>query len=381
MGEGTGCRVPRRPLPYGALFMCTTDEQYMRRALELAARARGRTSPNPMVGCVAVSNGRVLAEAYHAQAGAPHAEIAAIDAAREPVAGATLYVTLEPCNHTGRTPPCTERIIAERPARVVVAMEDPNPLVSGKGVAALREAGIAVDVGVLESEARRLNEAYAKYITEKTPFVIAKCAMTLDGKIATRTGDSRWVTGEESRAFVHRIRDQTDAILVGSRTVMTDNPSLTARLPESGGYDPVRVLVDADDYLDASHRVFHLDSSAPTWVVVPAGRTFEGGAAVIEVPPGPGGVDMVQLMRELAAREIVSVLIEGGGATLASAFEARIVDKLMFFIAPKIIGGREAVTAVEGAGVERMDEAVQLERMSANPVGEDILIEAYVRKG
>ncbi len=333
-----------------------------------------------MVGCVAVRDGRILAEGFHSEAGAPHAEIEAIDAAADGIAGATLYVTLEPCNHTGRTPPCTDRLIAEGPNRIVIAMKDPNPRVSGQGLAALREAGIQVDVGVLESEARALNEAYIKFITGKQPFVIAKCAMSVDGKIATRTGDSRWVTGEASRARVHEIRDEVDAILVGSRTVMTDDPSLTTRLPQGRGHDPVRILVDADDYLDASHRVFHLDSPAPTWVVVPIGRGFEGEAEVIQVPTGPGGVDMAELMRELAAREIVSVLIEGGGATLASAFEARIVDKIMFFIAPKIVGGHDAVTAVEGVGAERMDDAIQLEHMTANPVGEDILIEAYVKK-
>ncbi|MBI4559481.1 MAG: bifunctional diaminohydroxyphosphoribosylaminopyrimidine deaminase/5-amino-6-(5-phosphoribosylamino)uracil reductase RibD [Candidatus Hydrogenedentes bacterium] len=355
------------------------DHEYMQRALDLAARGRGRTSPNPMVGCVIVRDGRVIGEGCHARAGEPHAEVNAIQAAGD-VRGATLYVNLEPCSHVGRTPPCVDLIIEHGPKRVVVAMHDPNPKVSGEGIYRLRDAGIEVEVGLMEGEARTLNEIFIKYITTKMPFVIAKCAMTLDGKIATRTGDSRWVTGEESRRLVHRLRNEMDAILVGSRTVMLDDPSLTTRLDDGKIKDPVRVILDADDYLDTARRVFHTESTAPTWVAVPDHRNFEGADEVLRIPGGHAGLDMVALMRELGAREITSVLIEGGGTTHASAFDAGIVDKVMFFVAPKIVGGRDAVTAVEGEGIPLMADALPLERMGVRQIGEDLLIEAYVKK-
>lgn len=356
------------------------DIEYMRRALDLAEQGRGRTSPNPMVGCVIVRNGTVLGEGWHQKAGEPHAEVNAIKDAGGDIAGATLYVTLEPCCHQGRTPPCLDALLKHRPARVVVAMHDPNPKVSGESIFRLRDAGVQVDVGVLESEARQQNEAFVKLITSKMPFVIAKCGMTLDGKIATRTGDSRWVTSEESRRMVHELRNQVDAILVGSRTVMTDDPSLTTRLPAGKIKDPIRVILDADEYLDTNARVFHIESDAPTWVVASSDRALPGNTKLIKVRKTRRGLDMIDLMHELAKRDVMTVLIEGGGTTHATAFNAGIVDKVMFFVAPKIVGGREAVTVVEGDGVERMDDAILLERMTARPVGEDLLIEAYVKK-
>ena len=355
------------------------DEAYMRRALELAARGKGRTSPNPVVGCVVVRKGSIVGEGYHERAGEPHAEVNAVRAAGGDIEGATVYVSLEPCCHQGRTPPCTEFLIEHKPARVVVALHDPNPKVCGEGIFALRQAGIEVEVGLLEEEARALNEAFIKYITRGMPFVIAKCGMSLDGKIATRTGDSKWVTGEASRRMVHELRNQVDAILVGSRTVMMDDPSLTTRIEDPAPRDPVRIIVDAAEYLDADRLVFKLESGSPTWVAVPDDRNFEGADEVLRIPSGKGGLDLELLMRELASREIVSVLIEGGGTTLASAFESGIVDKVMFFVAPKIIGGREAVTAVEGEGAKRIMDAIYLENMTSQTVGEDILIEAYVK--
>lgn len=355
------------------------DARFMRRALDLARRGKGRTSPNPLVGCVVVRDGEIVGEGYHKCAGGPHAEVNALRDAGHDAEGATIYVSLEPCCHHGKTPPCTGLIIHHRPARIVVAMRDPNPLVAGKGIAELEAAGIPVTVGVLEHEAQTLNEAFTKYMVEKMPFVIAKCGMSLDGKIATRTGDSRWVTGEASRRLVHELRSEVDAILVGSRTVMVDDPSLTARTG-TAAKDPIRIIVDADDYLSTDRRVFHQDSAAPTWVALPQGRRFEGADDVIHVPNGPGGIDLAALMRELAVREVVSVLIEGGGTTHASAFSAGIVDKVMFFIAPKIIGGRDAITAVEGDGAELISDAIQLERMTASMVGGDVLVEAYVKR-
>jgi len=355
------------------------DETHMRRALDLAEQGRGRTSPNPMVGCVITRNGEVLAEGYHAKAGGPHAEIVALDKVGD-AEGATIYITLEPCTHHGKTPPCIDRVLAAKPARAVIAMTDPNPNVAGKGIKAMQDAGIEVEVGMCEDKAKKLNEVFIKFITTGMPFVISKVGMTLDGKIATRTGHSKWVTGEASRRKVHELRNVVDAILVGSRTVMLDDPSLTTRLDQDDTRDPTRIILDADEYLDETPKVFHMQSNAPTWVVVPEGRDFAHADDVLHVPTNAEGMDMVHLMRQLGAREITSVLIEGGGHTHGSAFEMDIVDKVMFFIAPKIIGGADAVTAVEGIGVESMDAAVMLEDWSVSIVGEDLLIEAYVKR-
>ena len=374
---------PERRVVFRDVLFMANDIEFMQRALTLAEQGRGRTSPNPMVGCVVVRDGVILGEGYHAKAGEPHAEVHAIRVATAnggTIEGATLYVTLEPCCHEGRTPPCTDLLIRHHPARVVVAMHDPNPKVSGEGIFQLRNAGFMVEVGLLENEARLLNEAFCKFITTGMPFVIAKCGMSLDGKIATRTGDSRWVTGETSRLMVHALRNEVDAILVGSRTVMLDDPSLTTRLPEGKVKDPIRILLDADNYLDSNARVFHSESTAPTWVALPDDSTFEGADDIIRIPAGPGGLDMRVLMKKLAERGVMSVLIEGGGATLASAFEAEIVDKVVFFVAPKIVGGRNAVTAVEGEGIARMNDALLLENMTACQVGEDLRITAYMKK-
>jgi len=387
MGEGLNGPVclralPRRRVPERGQTM-PNDIEYMQRAIALAEQGRGQTSPNPMVGCVVVRDGEVIGEGFHEGVGLPHAEVKALEAIKESggdARGATIYVTLEPCNHTGHTPPCADRLIEEGVGRVVAAMADPNPQVAGQGALRLRQAGIEVDLGVCEAEARLLNEAWLKFITTSMPFVISKVGMSLDGKIATHTGDSRWVTGETARAVVHRLRNEVDAIMVGSRTVMLDDPSLTTRLEEGWIKDPVRIILDSDEYLDATRRVFHIESTAPTWVVSPVERDIEGADDVIIVPRSETGVDMTALMKVLGQRQITSVLIEGGGTTHASAFEAGIVDKCLFFVAPKIIGGKEAVSAVEGIGAARMADVVRLEGMHATPIGEDILIEAYVAR-
>lgn len=357
-----------------------SDSEYMQRALALAAKGLGRTSPNPMVGCVVVAGQEIVGEGFHEYAGGPHAEVNAFrDIPAERRKGLTVYVTLEPCAHHGKTPPCLDFLLKEDLSRVVVAMEDPNPLTRGRSIARLREAGISVDVGCCEAEARRLNEVFIKYITTGRPFVIVKCGMTLDGKIASRTGHSRWITCEAARTRVHEIRSQVDGILVGSRTVMLDDPSLTCRLVNGFAKDPTRIILDAGEYLDSKRRIFQLNSEAPTWVAVSADHDYPEADDVIRLPKGNGGIDMAVLMDELGKRSITSLLIEGGGTTHASAFKAGIVDKVMFFVAPKILGGRDAVSPVEGEGFATIDEAIQLDHMTATPVGQDLLIEAYVR--
>ena len=357
-----------------------SDTTYMEQALALAARGLGRTSPNPMVGCVVVSNNQVVGEGYHAYAGGPHAELNAFQAIpSDRRKRLTVYVTLEPCAHHGKTPPCVDFLLQEDITRVVVAMEDPNPLTAGKSIARLREAGIAVDVGCCEAEACRLNEVFLKYITTGRPFVIAKCGMTLDGKIASRTGHSKWITCEASRTRVHELRAQMDGILVGSRTVMLDDPSLTCRLTKGFSKDPTRIILDAGDCLDRKRRVFNLNSEAETWVAVCTDRDYPEADAVIRVPRHENGVDMAALMDELGKRGITSLLMEGGGTAHAGAFNAGIVDKVVFFIAPKILGGRDAVSPVEGPGFDTIDEAIQLDHMTATPMDQDLLIEAYVR--
>lgn len=360
----------------------------MQMALDLARRAMGRTSPNPMVGAVVVKDGRVVGQGYHARAGTPHAEINALQEAGAQAAGATLYVTLEPCCHHGRTGPCTEAVLAAGVSRVVAAMTDPNPLVAGRGLERLREAGVEVTVGVMEEEARQLNEVFIKYITTRRPFVVLKAAMSLDGKIATRTGESRWITGREARLEVHRLRDRYDAILVGVNTVLLDNPSLTTRLPEGEGKDPVRIIVDSRARTPPQARVITQSSPAPTIIAVTPDapeenlRRLEGAGAKILIVPGSGPrVDLAALMAELGRREITSVLIEGGAEIHASALEARIVDKVIWFIAPQIIGGRQAPGPVGGEGPARLAEAVELKEVSVDRYGPDICVQGYVETG
>jgi diaminohydroxyphosphoribosylaminopyrimidine deaminase/5-amino-6-(5-phosphoribosylamino)uracil reductase len=359
-----------------------TDEYYLRRTFELAARARGRTSPNPLVGAVIVRDGQVVGEGFHRQAGLPHAEIEALKAAGEAARGATLYVNLEPCCHTGRTGPCTEAIIAAGIKRVVAAMPDPNPLVAGKGFTRLREAGIEVTTGLLEKEARALNEAFVKYITTRRPFVILKTAMSLDGKIATVTGESKWITGPEARRYVHELRDSCDAILAGIGTVLKDDPSLTTRLPE-GGRDPVRVILDSRARTPLTARVLTQESTAPTLIAVtemaPGERVAalrEAGAEVLVCGPGPA-VDLGLLLSALGEREITSLLVEGGSTVNASFLLQGLVDKIVWFIAPLIIGGHGAISPVGGTGIRHLARAIRLKEMNLRQFGSDLCIEAY----
>lgn len=356
-------------------------EEWMRFALRLAGAARGQTAPNPMVGAVVVKEGRLLGFGAHLRAGTPHAEVHALNMAGPEAKGATLYVTLEPCNHHGRTPPCTERIIAEGIRCVVVGMADPEPLVSGKGIERLRQAGIEVITGVLEDEAGKLNEAYVHHRLHGRPFVTMKTAATLDGKIATRTGDSRWVTGAEARRYVHRLRREHDAVMVAIGTVLADRPRLTVRLPE-GGRNPLRVVVDSRLRIPLDTPVTDV-SEAPTWVFCTEQRDRdkerrlrELGVEVIVAGEGPR-VDLREVFDTLGERGILSVLAEGGGELNAALLEGRWVQKTVAFIAPKWAGGCDAPSAVGGDGVERMADAIALRDVTVERFGEDVCITGY----
>jgi diaminohydroxyphosphoribosylaminopyrimidine deaminase/5-amino-6-(5-phosphoribosylamino)uracil reductase len=359
----------------------------MKLALSLAAKGMGRTSPNPMVGAVIVKQNKIIGQGYHQKAGTPHAEIHALREAGADAKGATLYVTLEPCSHYGRTPPCADAIITAGISHVVIGARDPNPLVSGRGIAALQAAGITTQCGLLEEEAIRMNEVFYKFITTKRPFVVLKCAMTLDGKIATRTGHSQWITGEAARQYGHRLRDQYDAILVGRGTILADDPLLTTRLPNGEGKNPVRIIVDSKASIPISSKVIS-DRAART-IIAATGKApveriralQEAGLQVLVLPEKEGRVDMVSLVQELGRRDITSVLIEGGAAINCAALHANIVDKVHFFIAPKLVGGHDAIGPIGNPGINDLNKAVQISFTYTERLGEDLHLEGYVRKG
>lgn len=362
----------------------------MKMALDLAVKGSGYTSPNPMVGAVIVKDNKVVGKGFHQAAGKAHAEVNAIDDAGISADGATLYVTLEPCNHTGRTPPCTEKILTAGINRVVVAMEDPNPDVRGGGIAYLTSQGVDVTVGVCKDEARQLNEVFIKYSKTKRPFVIIKCAATLDGRIATKTGDSRWVTGEASRNFVHRLRHAVDAIMVGIDTVVRDDPSLTTRLGRdlpNKGRDPVRVVLDTRLRTPEAAKLLRLDSDSDTFIVTgpdvsddKKAKIEEKGAKVIEAPVKDGMIDLDGLMANLGALGLTSLLIEGGSRVIASALAAGIADKIIFFYAPKILGGDDGVPICQGPGPALMDQSIPVKDVQVRRFGDDIMVEGYIVK-
>lgn len=358
------------------------DTYYMRRALGLASKGLGWTSPNPAVGAVVVSNGKIVGEGYHHRAGEPHAEVHALRQAGEQARGATLYVTLEPCNHYGRTPPCTEAILAAGIRRVVAATADANPVVRGRGLLQLARAGLEVQVGVGRQEARELNEAFAKYITTGRPWVSLKAAMSLDGKVATRAGDSRWITGPSARRLVHQLRHRHDAVLVGIGTVLADDPRLTVRLGE--GRDPVRLVLDSSLRLPLQARLINQTSTAPTWVITTPRhdaerrRLLEAKGVEVIVVPGKGPrVDLATMLDLLGKRGITSILVEGGPTVNAAFLDAKLVDRMYVFLAAKIIGGCEAPGPVGGEGPERVAGAQRLTRVRVEQVGEDWLISGY----
>lgn len=363
------------------------DEKYMKRALELAAQATGRTSPNPLVGAVVVKDEVVVGEGYHHKAGMPHAEVHALTQAGESAQGATLYVTLEPCDHQGLTPPCTRAVIAAGIKRCVVAMEDPNPLVNGRGLTTLAEAGIEIETGLLQHEAEKQNEVFLKYIISGLPFVVLKTAMTLDGKIASQSGDSRWITSEAARQRVHEMRDQADAIMVGIGTVLADDPRLNTRLADRQGRDPVRLIIDGRLDLPLHSQIVASSIKQQTLVFAAASadpnraRQLERlGLEVITVDGAADDLNLEQVLQTAAHRKLCSVLVEGGGGINASLLKYGLVDKICWFIAPKIIGGSNAPSPVEGGGLGTMAEALQIEDMQISHIGPDILVSGYVNK-
>ncbi len=355
-----------------------SDTRWMRRALRLALRGQGRTSPNPMVGAVIAKAGQLIGQGHHRQAGGPHAEIWALRDAGDKARGATIYVTLEPCSHHGRTPPCTDALIQAGLARVVAAVEDPNPQVSGNGFRKLQEAGIEVAVGLLGDEARRLNASYFKHTTSGLPFVSLKAAMSLDGKIATSTGESRWITGDKARALGHRLRAIHDAVLVGVGTVLADDPRLTVR--DARGRTPLRVIVDSRARTPAEAALLTADEVPPVIAVTreAPGERLEAlrraGVEIWEMPSSGGQVDLRALMKRLGERQVLSVLVESGGTLTAALLDADLADRVYFFVAPRLIGGAEAPSPVGGAGVAKLSEAWRLENVRVRRVGEDFLI-------
>lgn len=359
------------------------DRRFMALALRLAVKGAGYTSPNPMVGAVVVQEGRIVGRGYHRRVGSAHAEVEALQDAGPQARGATLYVTLEPCHHHGRTPPCTAAVLAAGIGRVVIATRDPNPRVTGGGAEFLRTQGLRVEVGLLEQEARRLNEAFFKAVTTGLPLVIAKAACSLDGKIATRTGDARWITGEKARALGHRLRHQVDAILVGLGTVRADDPRLTTRLPR--GKDAIRVILDSRLRLPLEAQVLTQKSSAPTWVAcTPAAppeniRALEERGAEVLIVPGEGDrVDLPGLLQILGQRQVQSLLVEGGAEVHGAFFDQGLVDKFYFFYAPKIIGGRRASGVLGGQGAARVQDALLARDLTIRRLGSDLLISGYL---
>lgn len=363
------------------------DNYYMNKAMDLARLGKGRTSPNPLVGAVIVKEGRIIGEGYHGYYGGNHAEVEAINSAKESVRGATIYVNLEPCSHYGKTPPCATRLVDEGFSRVVVAMYDPNPKVAGKGIEILKESGVEVEVGLLEKEAWELNEIFIKYITEKMPFVYLKYAMTLDGKIASITGDARWISNEKSREEVHKLRNRVGAIMVGLGTIIADDPSLNTRIVEGKGKDPIRIIVDSHCTIPVTSKVLHIESEAKTIIAVTRQADHlkieaveTTGAEVLVIKDNDGRVDLTSLLRVLGNRGIDSILIEGGGELSYSALEAELVDKVQVYIAPKIIGGAKAPSPVAGKGITLMREAIELKDIKRKILDEDIMIEGYIRR-
>ncbi|MCC8141124.1 MAG: bifunctional diaminohydroxyphosphoribosylaminopyrimidine deaminase/5-amino-6-(5-phosphoribosylamino)uracil reductase RibD [Lachnospiraceae bacterium] len=361
-------------------------EDYMSRALELAKKGAGHTNPNPMVGCVVVKDGRVIGEGWHEEYGGFHAERNALLHCEEDPAGADLYVTLEPCCHTGKTPPCTDIILEKGIGRVFVGSLDPNPLVNGRGIQILRDAGIPVETGILAEECEHINEVFYHYISTKRPFLVMKYAMSLDGKIACATGDSKWVTGEAAREHVQKLRNRYMGIMVGIGTVLADDPMLTCRIP--GGTNPTRIICDSSLRIPKDSRIVQTAREIPT-IVACSSEVFQSERAKkkvellndagIQILPTSGGVgiNLIQLMEKLGGQGIDSILLEGGGTLNSSALRDGIVNKIYAYISNKLIGGVDAPTPIGGIGADHIAEAVQLTNVNIRAIEEDMCICGY----
>ena len=358
------------------------DRDYMGRALELAERGIGKTNPNPLVGAVIVKEGRIIGEGWHEHYGQAHAEVNAVKNAAESAEGATVYVNLEPCCHFGKTPPCTELLIREKVKRVVIGTLDPNPLVAGKGAQRLSEAGIEVVAGVMENECRRLNEVFFHYIQKRRPYVVMKAAMSLDGKIAAPSGESKWITEEAARKDVQLLRNRYSSVMVGVETVIRDDPELTCRL--EGGRNPKRIILDSSLRIPPDSKVLKDPQGNPALLACTeraqaehAERLRSQGAELLVCKSRNGCVDLQDLLEKLGALSIDSVLLEGGATVNESAFSQGVADKVVLYIAPKIIGGEKSKTFVGGQGIGRLDQAWPLRIDSMERVGEDLRIIAY----
>ena len=363
------------------------DEGFVKKTLRLAKKGLGSTSPNPLVGALVVKDRKIISSGYHKKAGAPHAEIEALSKAGKRAKGGTLYVNLEPCNHYGRTPPCTKAILKSSVKKVVVGMVDPNPHVTGGGCEFLSSHGVKVKCNVLEEECKRLNEVYIKYITKHKPFVILKGALTLDGWIATQTGNSKWITCEKSRKFVHSLRKRVDAILVGVETVIVDNPFLTPYLIGRSTRDPFRVIVDTNLRIPLHSRVFDSPKSGLTIIAVGSNvdsakrnKIEDLGARVVNCQIRNGRIDLADLLDELAKMSISSVLVEGGATLFGSMIREELVDKYYIFLAPKIVGGDNGVPFARGPGCDSIENCVPLKDLMVRRFDDDIMIEAYPRR-
>ena len=359
----------------------------MKLALELASRGKGATSPNPMVGAVLVRNNRIIGRGYHSKAGSPHAEIVAIKDSGATAEGATLFVNLEPCVHYGKTPPCCDEIINSKISKVVIGMKDPNPLVNGKGIKKLKSHGIEVEVGIMEKEARELNEAFIKSIRTGTPFVIMKSAMSLDGKIATRSGQSKWLTSEESRRLVQELRAASDGIMVGIGTILKDDPRLNLRIKKRKGNPPAKIIVDSRLKIPLRAEIFFSKPDSEVIIATTASignesklrKLKEMGAEIIQTRSREGRVDLRELMKELYKRGLRSILLEGGSELNASAINDGIVDKVFYFYAPILIGGKNAKEAIGGEGISRLQDAGKIDIKEVKRIGKDLLVIGYVK--
>ncbi len=360
-------------------------DYYLDLAIKLALKAKGKTSPNPLVGAVVVKDGRIVGEGYHRQAGLAHAEVNAIAQAGKKAKGATLYVTLEPCTHFGRTPPCVNRIIKRGIKKVVIGMLDPNPINNGRAVVILRKHGIQVAYGFQQERLRKINEPFIKFITKKIPFITVKVAQSLDGKIATRTGDSKWITSDSARNFANSLRRYYDAVMVGVNTVIRDDPQLTCRTPRIPKRQPIRIVVDSQLSTPQDAKIF----SAPGQVIIATLKSATGQetpnrqilskkATILEVKEKNGQVNLYDMLKQLAKLEITNIMVEGGGSLIGSLFDEGLVDKVLIFIAPKIIGGKEAMSSVEGNGIRQLTAAPFIKELNIKRIGNELFLEGNI---